>query len=601
MKKLLLFTVMGFCCTNLFAQYVNVVQTNPAANAFDVDQDSIVLEFDTPIVLDIEQTEESGFIFFVEPESAVTFDSLAINEEGTIVTIYVQLEDSTDYIGFLIDVQGQNGETLQTPYVFQFTTANEAGAFTVEGTLDDAYLDTKDPSDPGYSGMVVILTSMPLNFGLEIDEDFEEGEESEEGEEGENEDEDFIPLYAASVDVQTGQYSVSGVREGVYYPLSVDATFEIEEQADEFFFPDLFIYDPDDDLEPDSVTLNEEVVPTGTLSGVDLTYLDFSPILFSEAVERTLTAIQKLENTPVIMGGASSYFYENYTQEISFTKLRVPQLQIHRKAFQPVELRANEPVKAKIKADFTAPDGLNLFWEMYAYDADKDSVAGYLILPFGNFFAGYLSEEDVELDVPFSTLKPLPENYLDSDEAIQIAEDNGGSELREVFLESRPNTYSGVEIWISNIHEYWTYTPNPTETAPLFWKVEYYGYRYDFMEEEYEEDSLIVFMDIESGDVLLPTSAEAETNLPQSINLHQNYPNPFNPSTNIAFALNKSTQVELSVYNLLGQKVAQLVNEVYPAGNHSVQWEASKMASGIYLYRLKAADVIQSRKMLLLK
>ena len=88
---------------------------------------------------------------------------------------------------------------------------------------------------------------------------------------------------------------------------------------------------------------------------------------------------------------------------------------------------------------------------------------------------------------------------------------------------------------------------------------------------------------------------------PLEFALRQNYPNPFNPSTEISFTIPKSSQVELSVYNVLGQKVATLVNEIMTAGSHAMTFDASNLASGVYLYRLQAAGLSVTKKMLLVK
>ncbi|MCB0731726.1 MAG: T9SS type A sorting domain-containing protein, partial [Ignavibacteriae bacterium] len=89
--------------------------------------------------------------------------------------------------------------------------------------------------------------------------------------------------------------------------------------------------------------------------------------------------------------------------------------------------------------------------------------------------------------------------------------------------------------------------------------------------------------------------------IPNSFELAQNYPNPFNPSTTITFALPKSSEVQLNVYNILGQQVAQLVNEVKNAGTYSINWDASNLASGTYIYRLQAGNNIIVNKMILMK
>jgi hypothetical protein len=89
--------------------------------------------------------------------------------------------------------------------------------------------------------------------------------------------------------------------------------------------------------------------------------------------------------------------------------------------------------------------------------------------------------------------------------------------------------------------------------------------------------------------------------IPTKIELNQNYPNPFNPSTTLQFALSKSGQVRLEVFNLLGQRVATLVNEVLSAGGYHVNFDASALSSGVYLYRLTTGDFVQTKKMVLMK
>ncbi|MEO8167001.1 MAG: M14 family zinc carboxypeptidase, partial [bacterium] len=97
------------------------------------------------------------------------------------------------------------------------------------------------------------------------------------------------------------------------------------------------------------------------------------------------------------------------------------------------------------------------------------------------------------------------------------------------------------------------------------------------------------------------TSVDSKGDLPNSFALHQNYPNPFNPSTNISYDLPKSSFVTLKVYNLIGQEVATLVNEIEDAGFKSVAFNSSALASGIYLYKLTAGDYVSTKKMILMK
>jgi len=88
---------------------------------------------------------------------------------------------------------------------------------------------------------------------------------------------------------------------------------------------------------------------------------------------------------------------------------------------------------------------------------------------------------------------------------------------------------------------------------------------------------------------------------PSRFALYQNYPNPFNPSTEITFKLEQSGLTTLSVYNLLGQKVETLLNEELPVGTHQVTFNASKLSTGVYFYKLETGKYISVKKMMLLK
>jgi len=100
--------------------------------------------------------------------------------------------------------------------------------------------------------------------------------------------------------------------------------------------------------------------------------------------------------------------------------------------------------------------------------------------------------------------------------------------------------------------------------------------------------------------------SNAAGSVPTSYGLSQNYPNPFNPTTEISFDLPKASQVELSIFNVLGQQVRSLVNQSMEAGQHQLMWDGrdgsgSQVSSGVYFYRLSAGSFSETRKMMLLK
>jgi hypothetical protein len=97
------------------------------------------------------------------------------------------------------------------------------------------------------------------------------------------------------------------------------------------------------------------------------------------------------------------------------------------------------------------------------------------------------------------------------------------------------------------------------------------------------------------------TAVEKEEGLPSSYYLSQNYPNPFNPTTSISFSLPEAGFVTLKVYDVLGKEVANLLSEQKDAGNYKVNFDASKLCTGVYVYRLSTANSSISKKMMLIK
>lgn len=96
-------------------------------------------------------------------------------------------------------------------------------------------------------------------------------------------------------------------------------------------------------------------------------------------------------------------------------------------------------------------------------------------------------------------------------------------------------------------------------------------------------------------------SGDLPENVPQEYDLWQNHPNPFNPATTISYQLPVESNVELIIYNLVGQIVTTLVAEKQAPGSYQYRWDANNLASGTYLYRLRAGDFIETKKLLLLR
>ena len=108
------------------------------------------------------------------------------------------------------------------------------------------------------------------------------------------------------------------------------------------------------------------------------------------------------------------------------------------------------------------------------------------------------------------------------------------------------------------------------------------------------------------GGAVVPTAVAEGAVVPQEVALAQNYPNPFNSGTEIGFELSSAAEVELAVYGIAGQRVATLLSGWRQAGAHLARWDGRddgglEVASGIYIYRLRAGNYQQSRRLLLVR
>jgi len=97
------------------------------------------------------------------------------------------------------------------------------------------------------------------------------------------------------------------------------------------------------------------------------------------------------------------------------------------------------------------------------------------------------------------------------------------------------------------------------------------------------------------------TGIETQTSLPTEYALDQNYPNPFNPATTINYQIPVDANISLKIYDVLGNEVAELVSEFKTAGYYEVKFNAGKLTSGVYFYRIESDNFTQTRKMLLMK
>lgn len=106
---------------------------------------------------------------------------------------------------------------------------------------------------------------------------------------------------------------------------------------------------------------------------------------------------------------------------------------------------------------------------------------------------------------------------------------------------------------------------------------------------------------IRTGFVVTYGKIIKDYSIPKNFELYQNYPNPFNPTTTIEYELPEKIRVQLTIYDILGREVKELVNEVQDAGKYKIHFNANGLASGVYIYRLLTDKYAKAKKMILLK
>jgi hypothetical protein len=158
------------------------------------------------------------------------------------------------------------------------------------------------------------------------------------------------------------------------------------------------------------------------------------------------------------------------------------------------------------------------------------------------------------------------------------------------------NSWRYLEVPLEEAVPHWG-NPSAILTFPITWKKIYLAETDDA-----QKDSGTVFLDDFTAS-FIETDIEdnPQPQMPELFRLEQNYPNPFNPSTHISFHLIASADVRVDVYNTLGQHVRTLLNKNMTPGRHMVHFDAGDLASGVYLYRMKAGDFQQIKKMVFIK
>ncbi len=251
------------------------------------------------------------------------------------------------------------------------------------------------------------------------------------------------------------------------------------------------------------------------------------------------------------------------------------------KAYEVVKDKADDLVLAGCISEMSLIQSLDSFgsiWQHIYYSPSKDSI--YMT----NVFDGYMVE--IQTWPAYMAYTELPDGWIDSDQALQIAESRGGKAFREKVDYFHLTCYVGSDgAGLFGLE---------TGETPIWY--------FDYWDGAFE--SVEIIFDAMTGDTLTPV--EYRTKMPKHFSLSQNYPNPFNPSTEFQYEVPHTSPVQIRVINLMGKEVNVLINEEMQSGSYTIQWNGMNqnkhpVSSGIYFLEMTAGSERFIRKMSLIR
>ncbi|MEW6508640.1 MAG: T9SS type A sorting domain-containing protein [Bacteroidota bacterium] len=202
---------------------------------------------------------------------------------------------------------------------------------------------------------------------------------------------------------------------------------------------------------------------------------------------------------------------------------------------------------------------------------------------------GYKSKFRIAVSKQLSILSPEPGDIIEVPKTINVSwESKGVDKVHITFSTDNGTTWANVAGNLNAVIRKHNWLPNINKSCSALLRIS-------------DSDNGNIF-DEHSFQLVLKnaTSVEDDQLITEDV-LLQNFPNPFNPSTVISYTLKKESKVVLSVYSMLGEKIADLVNEIKPPGFYSINFNAANLTSGYYFYQLITFQRVQTRKMLLMK
>lgn len=378
-------------------------------------------------------------------------------------------------------------------------------------------------------------------------------------------------------------------------------------------------YDPNDKVGPIGVLENRYIA-----SGDSLPY-----VVFFENLDEATAAAQKVIISDTLDTEVINFDTFSFGM-IAWSDTSVSMQPNVHSTSKDVDLRPEHNLILRIDADLDSNTGI-LNWTFTSLDPETmeptlDPLAGFLPpnenspegeglvsyyvsmnegtpsnTEFGNSARIIFDENDpidtpvwsntLDFEPPVSSVQPLDSIQTESEFSVSWSgdDDASGIESYTIYVSEDGGEFT---IWMEQT----------SETSATFSGVD--GKTYEFFSQSVDWVGNAETMRGEADtqtEVQLSTSTEPSAGIPKQYVLDQNYPNPFNPSTTIQYGLPETGNVSLEVFDMTGRRVATLVSGNQRAGWHNVTFDASNLASGMYIYRIQSGEFIQTRKLILVK
>jgi hypothetical protein len=522
-------------------QALQIVGSNPPdLTSTTLLQGTIAFSFNEPIDPNSFNLNNRNRNWSVTPDTSVAISDIRYSIDGHTVYLDVTHRAETDYIWTFMSVRGINGAIPRTTQMVRYTTKAAISPLSVSGSL--MWQGTDMMMLPNQVMVVAILMDSPAQLTGDI-----QGP--------------IVGIQNAGTLLPDGwTYQIANVRPGTYYP----GVFVLEHDLESL---DMIAYGfySGSDGQPASITITDQSRTDVHLS------------MRMESNEPEHHPIDLLQ------------VYDTVKQHVAAQATGAELITAYgrEEIYRPM-----------------MPTGTSFDWSFIYYESATDTVQMMMAGSDGIFMIDrfHISNIPEEERIPKELVKPLPNTFIGSGQAMMVARSNG---LDELINSTPPEAWAQVRFGVSQF--YFQYPDFLNSTSPPFWDVQYNAEIWDNQNNLTWQREANFLIDAVSGAFInkrVTTDLE-DADAPLTIQLDQNYPNPFNPNTVIGFRVGTqdlaSVQVKLSVYDILGREVAVLVDGVMPAGSHTVVFDASALPSGVYVYRLESDGKELQRKFTLIK